>query len=291
MGLLAVAMLFYVSFWLIARLDQRRRMEFLQARVWKAASVGSAASLALVGLHRGVPRGLRDGALLPGPVLVRAGPAGLDLPRHGAPPRVVLGGVAWAVLKLGRKLPVRRFLAGALVIVMLSSVAVLGNAMRALQEAAVLDLHVLDGWPQPADLPGPGHRLLPDAAERARPRPTLLGGLRPRRASSPTATPGAVRRWPRRSSPSPTSDCPSASTRRCAEAMGVRIGVDVGGTFTKAVAIDLADGALLARAVVPTTHDDAAGLGRGRRAGGRRGRPTRSAPTRSSSSPTRPPRR
>ena len=48
-GLLAVAMLFYVSFWLIARLDQRRRMEFLQARVWKAASVGSATSLALVG--------------------------------------------------------------------------------------------------------------------------------------------------------------------------------------------------------------------------------------------------
>ena len=42
-------MLFYVSFWLIARLDQRRRMEFLQARVWKAVAVGSATSLALVG--------------------------------------------------------------------------------------------------------------------------------------------------------------------------------------------------------------------------------------------------
>ena len=48
-GLLAVAMLFYVSFWLIARLEQRRWMEFLQARVWTAVSVGSAASLALIG--------------------------------------------------------------------------------------------------------------------------------------------------------------------------------------------------------------------------------------------------
>jgi N-methylhydantoinase A/oxoprolinase/acetone carboxylase beta subunit len=41
--------------------------------------------------------------------------------------------------------------------------------------------------------------------------------------------------------------------------MSVRIGVDVGGTFTKAVAIDLADGRIAARAVVPTTHT--AGVG------------------------------
>lgn len=37
--------------------------------------------------------------------------------------------------------------------------------------------------------------------------------------------------------------------------MGVRIGVDVGGTFTKAVGIDLATGAIASRAVVLTTHD------------------------------------
>src|SRR5262245_55476579 len=45
--------------------------------------------------------------------------------------------------------------------------------------------------------------------------------------------------------------------------MGVRIGVDVGGTFTKAVAIDLADGRLLARASVPTTHTDEQGSAAG----------------------------
>lgn len=38
--------------------------------------------------------------------------------------------------------------------------------------------------------------------------------------------------------------------------MSVRIGVDVGGTFTKAVAFDLHLGAVVARASVPTTHDD-----------------------------------
>ena len=60
---------------------------------------------------------------------------------------VVLAGVSWAVLKLGRTLPVKRFLTVALVIVMFTSIAVLGNAMRALQEAAIIDLHYLEGWP------------------------------------------------------------------------------------------------------------------------------------------------
>ena len=73
--------------------------------------------------------------------------------------------------------------------------------------------------------------------------------------------------------------------------MGVRIGVDVGGTFTKAVGIDLASGALMARAVVLTTHDHPDGSAAGvvqvvSEVANEVGlRPT------SSSSPTRPPRR
>ena len=45
--------------------------------------------------------------------------------------------------------------------------------------------------------------------------------------------------------------------------MGVRIGVDVGGTFTKAVGIDTASGAVTARASVLTTHEDRAGSAAG----------------------------
>lgn len=145
-GLLAVAMLFYVSFWLIARLDQRRRMEFLQARVWKAASVGSATGLALVGFTAVYREGFET-------VLFYQAMFSFGEGLHTwifagmAVASVVLAGVAWAVLKMGRKLPVKQFLTIALVIVMLTSVAVLGNAMRALQEAAILDLHFLDTWP------------------------------------------------------------------------------------------------------------------------------------------------
>ena len=42
-------MLFYVSFWLIARLEHKRWLEFVKARMWSAVSVGSTLSLMLVG--------------------------------------------------------------------------------------------------------------------------------------------------------------------------------------------------------------------------------------------------
>ena len=45
--------------------------------------------------------------------------------------------------------------------------------------------------------------------------------------------------------------------------MAVRIGVDVGGTFTKAVACDSLTGAVLVRAVVPTTHSSPSGVADG----------------------------
>ncbi len=45
--------------------------------------------------------------------------------------------------------------------------------------------------------------------------------------------------------------------------MGVRVGVDVGGTFTKAVAVDSVTGELVARSVVPTTHTAPAGVAEG----------------------------
>ena len=63
--------------------------------------------------------------------------------------RDYIAAAAWFVLKMGRKLPVKQFLMAAVIIVMASSIAVLGNALRALQEAAVLDLHVLRDWPHP----------------------------------------------------------------------------------------------------------------------------------------------
>ncbi|MFB5609759.1 MAG: hydantoinase/oxoprolinase N-terminal domain-containing protein, partial [Nitrosarchaeum sp.] len=43
----------------------------------------------------------------------------------------------------------------------------------------------------------------------------------------------------------------------------VRVGIDVGGTFTKAVAIDVKTGSLLAKSTVPTTHSSEKGVSEG----------------------------
>lgn len=146
-GLFAVAVLFYVSFWLSARLDQARRLEFLQARVWKAVSVGSASALLLVGFtaiyREGFETALFYQALLSfGPGLGRWVLIGL------AAGLIALAFVAWAVFRLGKRLPVKQFLGTAVIILMATSLAFLGNAVRSLQEADKIPLHRYESWPQ-----------------------------------------------------------------------------------------------------------------------------------------------
>ena len=43
----------------------------------------------------------------------------------------------------------------------------------------------------------------------------------------------------------------------------IRIGVDVGGTFTKAVAIDMMNGAIVGKITVPTSHSSSGGVSNG----------------------------
>ena len=43
----------------------------------------------------------------------------------------------------------------------------------------------------------------------------------------------------------------------------VRVGIDVGGTFTKAVAIDVKTGSIISKSTVPTTHSSERGVSEG----------------------------
>jgi high-affinity iron transporter len=56
--------------------------------------------------------------------------------------------VSWVIFKLGRKMPVRSFLSAAVILLMATSVAFLGNAVRSLQEADVIGLHRWADWPR-----------------------------------------------------------------------------------------------------------------------------------------------
>lgn len=147
-AIVAVAVLFYVSFWLIARLEQKRWLEFLRTRVWTAVSLGSTAALVGIGFtaifREGFETALFYQALLSfGEGLGPAVAIGLGL---GI---VALAAASYAIFRLGRRLPIKALLAIAVVMLMATSVAFAGNAVRSLQQADVVRLTPLVGWPRP----------------------------------------------------------------------------------------------------------------------------------------------
>ncbi|MFM7535443.1 MAG: FTR1 family protein [Acidimicrobiales bacterium] len=147
-ALVAVVMLFYVSFWLIARMEHKRWMEFVKARLWSAISLGSTASLVLVGFTAVYREGFETALFYQSLLSFGEGlhlyvllGIGLAL--------LALAAVAFALFRLGRKLPVKTFMNVAVVLVMATSVAFLGNAMHALQAADIVGYHRLTSWWHP----------------------------------------------------------------------------------------------------------------------------------------------
>jgi high-affinity iron transporter len=145
-ALLAVAVLFYVSFWLIARLEQRRWLEFLKARIWTAVSAGSAVSLVLIGFTSVYREGFESVLFFQALNTFGQG-LGIWIAAGAAAGAAVLGVLATMIFKYGRKLPIKVFLTTAVCFVMATSVAFLGNAISALQVADVISFTRIDSLP------------------------------------------------------------------------------------------------------------------------------------------------
>jgi high-affinity iron transporter len=145
-ALLAVVVLFWVSFWLIARMEQKRWLEFLRARAWTAASAGSATALMLVGFTALYREGFETALFYQALASFGAG-LGWYIVAGVVTGAVCLSVVAWIVFRMGRRIPVKVFLSSAVILLMATSVAFLGNAVRSLQEADVIGLHRWTDWP------------------------------------------------------------------------------------------------------------------------------------------------
>lgn len=143
----AVAVLLYISFWLITRLENRRWQEFLRSRLFSAVSLGSTTALVLVGFTALYREGFETALLYQALVEFGQGLGGWILVGLVAG-LVALAVVSYLIFRLGQALPVKAFLATAVVLLMATSVAFLGNAVRALQTADLVALTPLDGWPQ-----------------------------------------------------------------------------------------------------------------------------------------------
>jgi high-affinity iron transporter len=136
-ALLAVVVLVAVSFWLVARIEQRRRMEFMRARVATAIAAGSAGAFAALGFTAVYREGFET-VLFYQALLLFAQGLGLWVALGAATALAALGGVAYAILRLGRTLPLKPMLVTGASILLLLSVAFSGNAVRSLQEADVV---------------------------------------------------------------------------------------------------------------------------------------------------------
>src|SRR3954454_17280347 len=136
-ALLAVVVLVAVSFWLVSRLEHRRRMEFMRARVASAMAAGTAAAFVGLGFTAVFREGFETVLFYQALALFAQGLI-LWVVLGAAAAAVALGGVGYAILKLGKQLPLKPMLVSGAGILLLLSVAFVGNAVRSLQSADLI---------------------------------------------------------------------------------------------------------------------------------------------------------
>jgi high-affinity iron transporter len=135
-----------VSFWLVQRLEHKRRMEFMRSRTAAAIAAGSTAAFVGLGFTAVYREGFETVLFYQALSLFAAG-LGLWVWLGIAAAVVALAGVGYAILGLGKKLPLKPMLITGASVLLLLSVAFAGNAVRSLQDADVLSITpVHGGW-------------------------------------------------------------------------------------------------------------------------------------------------
>jgi high-affinity iron transporter len=143
-ALLAVAVLFWVSFWLVSRLEQKRWMEFMRARTASAIAAGGALAFAGLGFTAVYREGFETVLFYQALTLFAQGLI-LWVVLGAAAAALALAGVGYAIFGLGKKLPLKPMLIGGVSILLLLSVALVGNALRSLQEVDVINATPIEG--------------------------------------------------------------------------------------------------------------------------------------------------
>jgi high-affinity iron transporter len=142
-ALAAVGVLALVSFWLISRLEHRHWMEFMRARVAAAIATGSAVAFAGLGFTAVYREGFETVLFYQALSFFAAGLT-LWVVLGAVTAIIALGAIAYAILKLGRRLPLKPMLITSASILLLLSVAFVGNAVRSLQEAGKIPVTPVD---------------------------------------------------------------------------------------------------------------------------------------------------
>lgn len=136
-GVSAVAVLFWVSFWILNKVETKKWIEFVKAKVWKATTTGSVMVFVLLSFFTVFREGFETVLFYQAMLsfakymewYVIAGLlAGLG----------VIIGVTFVVRKLGKKLPLRVLFGVTMGIGAYMSIAFIGNAVREFQEVGYI---------------------------------------------------------------------------------------------------------------------------------------------------------
>ena len=144
--LVAVAVLFSVSYWLISRVEAAKWQKFIREKVDAALQHGGGRALALVAFLAVYREGAETALFYQ--ALLNEG-TNIILPILGG---IVVGGVILAVIftlfwKFGIRIPLRPFFAVTSVLLYYMAFVFMGKGIRELQEGGVVSITVLPGWP------------------------------------------------------------------------------------------------------------------------------------------------
>jgi high-affinity iron transporter len=144
-ALVAAAILFYVSYWLVSKIEAARWQAFLGGRIREAATAGRLGALAGL-VFVAVYREAFETVLFYQALAAQAGPAGARPLAAGiGAGLVLLAVIALAVFRFGSRMPMRRFFAASSVLLYALAVVLAGHGIAALQEAAWLPATLVPG--------------------------------------------------------------------------------------------------------------------------------------------------
>jgi high-affinity iron transporter len=130
----------------VSRLEHRRRMEFMRARVASAMAAGTTAAFVGLGFTAVFREGFETVLFYQALALFAEGLI-LWVVLGAVAAAIALAGVGYAILGLGKRLPLKPMLITGAGILLLLSVAFVGNAVRSLQSADYLAATPVD-WPR-----------------------------------------------------------------------------------------------------------------------------------------------
>jgi high-affinity iron transporter len=143
-GLSAVAVLFWVSFWVLNKIETKKWIEFVKAKVWKATTTGSVIVFVALAFFTVYREGFET-VLFYQAMLSFAKYMELYVIAGMVIGLAVIIGVAILINRLGRRLPLRVLFALTMGIGAYMSIAFMGNAVRELQELGVVPTTPLVG--------------------------------------------------------------------------------------------------------------------------------------------------